>query len=112
MDVFSTMIVPANLADLARSLAAGLSEGGVGMFTTALSSTGATPATHYVSTGYIAERFIPCLTDADALYAACQEAGASVTRGQCQALVTGCDVSADEPFARFAELGLALVQEA
>lgn len=112
-DVFATMIVPASLADLARSLAAGLSpEGGQGMFTTGLSPTGAEPATHFVSTGYIGERFLPLLTDADALYAVCQQAGLAVTHDGCVALVTGCDVTAEEPFARFAELGLALVQAA
>ena len=50
-DIARTMIVPAALAPLARALAAGLSPGGVGMFQTGLSPTGAEPATHYVSSG-------------------------------------------------------------
>jgi hypothetical protein len=110
-NTFRTMIVPAPLASLARALGAGLSSGGAGMFTTGLSANGAEPATHYVSTGLIGERFAECIASADTLHAACTEAGASVTRAQCDALVAQSDVSEDEPFAAFARLGLVLVQK-
>ena len=106
-----TLIVPANLAPLARALAAGLSPRGAGMFTTALSPTGQAPATHFISAGFIEPAIGALLNDADALYAACVEAGASVTLAQCQALVTQSDVSEEEPFTAMARLGLALVQE-
>ena len=108
-DVFRTLIVPATQVALARSLGAGLSPGGAGMFTTGLSPSGSAPATHFVSTGLIGERFAECIASGGALHAACTEAGASVTRAQCDALVAGSDVSEEEPFAVFARLGLSLV---
>lgn len=105
------MIVPASLQGLAQGLAYGLAgESGAAMWTTGLSPTGAAPATHYVSTGMIGTEFAGMLTDADALYAACEAAGASVTLEQCQALVTNSDVSEEAPFDAFARLGLQLVQ--
>lgn len=106
-----TLIVPANLAPLARALAAGLSPRGSGMFTTAISPTGQAPATHYISAGFIEPAIGAVLNDANVLHAACVEAGASVTLAQCQALVTQSDVSEDKPFDAMARLGLALVQE-
>lgn len=108
-DVFRTMIVPANLVALARGLGAGLSPGGVGMFTTGLSANGSAPASHFVSTGLIGERFAECIASGELLYAACVEAGAEVTRAQCDALVAGSDVSEEEPFQAFARLGLQLL---
>lgn len=109
-DTFQTMIVPADLAPLARSLAAGLSPGGVNMFTVGLSPNGQEPATHYVSTGYIATRFAECIADAALLHQAClaAEPPAEVTLAQCEALVSRSDVSAEEPFAAFARLTLTL----
>lgn len=110
-DAFRTLIVPAPLAPLARALAAGLSpEGGNNMFATGLSPTGDAPATHYVSTGHIGERFAECIADAEVLYAACVEAGASVTLAQCTALVSQSDVSEEEPFVAFDRLNLQLIQ--
>lgn len=106
-----TLIIPATLAPLARALAAGLSPRGEGMFTAALSSTGQEPATHYVSSGFIDTAIGELLNDADALYAACQAAGASVTLAQCQALVSQSDVSTENPFSAFDRIGLALVQQ-
>lgn len=106
---FQTMIVPAALAALARGLAAGLEpEAGAGMFTTALSTNGSEPASHYVSTGMIDDAFAPLLQDAAALRAACVAAGADVPLAQCQALVSQSDVSDDPPFDAFARLGLQL----
>jgi hypothetical protein len=85
-------------------------EAGSGMWTTGLSPTGAEPATHYVSTGMIEDTFAALLVDADAMYAAAQEAGAPVTLEQCQALIAGSDVTDEPPFDAFARLGLKLVQ--
>ena len=105
------MILPAALAPLAQDLAEGLAgPAGAGMWTTGLSADGSEPATHYVSTGMIEDQFAAALTDADALYAACQAAGASVTQEQCEALVAESDVSADAPFDAFARLGLQIIQ--
>ena len=121
-DINRTMIVPAALAPLARALAAGLSPGGVGMFVTELSPTGAKPATHYVSSGLINPAFGGVMQDAALLRAACVAKGANVTLAQCQALVSGSDVSGDvlidedgreyveTPWDAFARLGVRLVQ--
>ena len=108
-DVFRTMIVPAALVTLARALGAGLSPGGAGMFSTGLSANGSAPATHFVSTGLIGERFAECIAAGETLHAACVEAGASVTRAQADALVAGSDVTEEAPFVAFERLGLKLV---
>jgi hypothetical protein len=108
-DVERTLIVTAANAPLARALAVGLSPGGAGMFNTALSPTGAAPATHYVSAGWIDADIAALLGDAAALHAACVAAGAGVSLAQCESLVTQSDVSAENPHSVFDRLGLALV---
>lgn len=104
---FRTMIVPASLAPLARALAAGLSpEAGAGMWEVALAPEGAPEPTYYISTGMIDEQFVGAVSDAGVLYAACQAAGAGVTLEQCQALVSGSDVSDDSAQVAMGRLGL------
>ena len=58
-----TIIVPAAFQQLAQGLCAAAAEGdaGKGMFTTGLSATGALPATHYISSGYIFDDFAALL---------------------------------------------------
>ena len=58
-----TIIVPAAFQQLAQALCEAAAEGvaGEGMFTTALSATGALPATHYISSGYIFDDFAALL---------------------------------------------------
>ena len=58
-----TIIVPAAFQQLAQALCAAAAEGdaGAGMFTTGLSATGALPATHYISSGYIFDDFAALL---------------------------------------------------
>ena len=123
-DIHRTMVIPAALAPLARALAAGLSPGGVGMFVTGLSPTGAEPATHYVSSGLINPAFGGVMKDAAKLRAAVIAKGGTVTLAKCQALVSQSDVSggvqidaegreyAETAFEAFARLGLQLVQGA
>lgn len=72
----------------------------------ALAPEGAAEPTHYISTGMIEDLFLSCVTDAGALYAACQAAGADVTQAQCDALVAQSDVSDEPPLAAMARLGL------
>ena len=111
-DTFRTIIMPEALAPLARGLAAGLSpQGGEAMFTAGLSPTGEAPATYYCSSGYIGERFVELIAEAETLYAACVEAGATVTLAQCNALVSQSDVSEEEPFVAFERLGLKLITQ-
>lgn len=60
-DTFATLIVTAENVERARTTAAQFT-GGAGMFTTALSATGAEPATHYISTGYMPEGIVQALS--------------------------------------------------
>lgn len=86
--ILRTMIVPATLAPLARSLAVGLAgEPAAGMWTTGLSPTGAEPATHYVSSGAIEDTFAGIIVDANAMYQATQAAGVDVPLETLEALV-------------------------
>ena len=70
-NVLRTIIVPAALVTKARNLGAALAPTGEGMYTTALSPTGNLPATHYVSSGLIAEPpFAALLGDSTKLFPA------------------------------------------
>jgi len=109
--LFRTLIVTADNAPLARSLAAGLTPAGDGMFTAALSSTGLAPATHYISTGPMDAELMLALDSADTLYAACQEAEADIPLAACQKLIAESDVSDEQPFSAMERLSLKLVQE-
>jgi hypothetical protein len=108
-----TIIVRAADAPLARALAAGIAgPSGSGMFVVKFSATGAAPATHYVSSGLIQPQFAGLLADANAMYAAAQAAGATVTLAQCQALLANStvqDAGAESALATIARLGLKAV---
>lgn len=107
---FATLVVTSDNAPAARALSAGLSEGGVGMFTAALSADGSEPATHYVSTGWFVDEYIDALESADSLYAKAQEKEAPVTLALCEKLIGESDISAENPFSVFDRMGLQLVQ--
>lgn len=62
MEIFATIIVTAQKADEARTLAATF-PGGEGMLTSALSESGNEPATHYISSGYADSALIDALRD-------------------------------------------------
>jgi hypothetical protein len=129
MDIFRTLIVPVSQVDLARSIAAAFGPGGVGMWTTALSSDGLEPATRYISTGYIPEAFAslaPCQTwgidesgawqlvssepgDPVAVYQAALAASVPCTQADVDALFAVADVTAQEPFAAMERLTLAII---
>ena len=108
---FATLVVTEGNAPVARVLSAGLSEGGVGMFTAALSADGSEPATHYCSTGWFGEEYIDALESADTLYAKAQEKEAPVTLAICQKLMDESDISAESPFSVFDRMGLKLCAE-
>lgn len=111
-DVHRCMVVTAAQVAAARRLGGNLSPAGAGMFTAALRPVGSTgPATHYVSAGFIAERFADAIVSADLLYAAAQACGDPATAAVCAAIVDSSDVSADDPHAVFARLGLELISE-
>jgi hypothetical protein len=130
-DIFRTMILRASITPLAQQIAATLSPAGAGMWTTPLSPTGATPATHYISTGQISPDFahmVPCQTweqdeegawvetgsepgDPVAVYEACNASEMEVTLEQVEAVFDVADVTEQDPFVAMARMGLSLVSE-
>jgi len=129
-DIFRTLILPASVTPLAQRIAATLSPAGIGMWTTPLSPTGETPATHYISSGYIGPEFaylVPEQTweqvdgewvqtgsepgDPQAVTDACNALGLEVTMEQVEAVFGVADVTDQEPFTAMVRLGLSLVSE-
>ena len=108
---FATLVVKAANVSLARSLSAGLSASGEGMFTAELSASGKAPATHFCSTGYFGAEYIDALESADSLYAIAQEKGASITLTQCKKLINESDISNENPFSVFERMGIKLCAE-
>jgi hypothetical protein len=130
-DAFRTLILPASVTPLAQRIASTLSPAGAGMWTTPLSPTGATPATHFISTGQISPDFahmVPCQTyaqdeegawvetssepgDPQAVTDACNAAGLEVTLEQVEAVFAVADVTEQEPFTAMARMGLQIASE-
>lgn len=101
------MIVTAANQAFAQSLCVGLApDTGKNMFITGLSPTGAVPATLYITEGMIQDTFAALMADANALYAACQQAGIPATLAQCQNLLAQSDISTDKPFVAMSRLGV------
>ena len=129
-DAFRTLILPAAVTPLAREIAVTLSPGGIGMWTTGLSPTGAEPATHFISTGLISPEFAHMVPDQTweqgedgawtqtgstpgnpgAVTEACTAAGMVVTLAQVLAVFDAADVTEQEPFVALGRMGLVLVQ--
>lgn len=129
-DTFRTLILPASVTPLAREIAATLSPGGIGMWTTGLSPNGAEPATHFISAGLISPEFAHMVPDQtweqvdgawtqtgstpgnpEAVLEACTAAGMEVTLAQVEAVFAVADVTEQEPFTAMSRMGLVLVQE-
>jgi len=130
-DIFRTLILPADVTPLAQEIAATLSPGGAGMWTTGLSATGEEPATHFISTGFIPPEFAHMVPeqfweqdetgawvqtgstpgDPVAVYEACTAAGMTVTLEQVEAIFAVADVTEQEPFVAMGRMGLVLVSE-
>jgi hypothetical protein len=134
MNVFRTMIVSAQDAQMARDIAAAVDPANsTGMWETPLSPTGAAPATHYISTGYVSELFAAPLPfqvwaqdeqgqwtlvdsepgDPIAVYEACQllDPPAPYTLEEIEALWLEADVTDQDPWVALGRLNLKLVQE-
>ena len=132
-----TIIVPAAFQQLAQALCEAAAEGdaGKGMFTTGLSATGALPATHYISSGYIFDDFaalLPLTTvtqtvndegEASTTEATrpgnvafveglAAQAGITLPAGTIAALFAAIAVTEQEPFAAMARLGVQIAQGA
>jgi hypothetical protein len=128
-DLFRTLLVAAQDADLARQIAAGFGPGGEGMWTTPLSADGLDPASHYISTGYIPAEFVslaPNTTweqdedgqwvqtahypgDAATVYAYATQAGVSCTLEDVEGVFSRADVSEQEPFVAMGRMGVQIV---
>lgn len=128
-DLFRTIILPAADAPLAREIAASFGPGGVGMWQTPLSASGADPATHYISSGYIPAEFVslaPSATweqdeqgnwvqtdyypgDAATVFAYASQAGLPLTLQQIEGIFTRADSTAQEPFTAMGRLGLTII---
>lgn len=122
MYIKRTLIIPAENAPLARTLATALAgPPGEGMWLVGLSADGNAPATHYISSGPVGAEFETVLTNADMLWGAIVAAGMDnpenepyVTEADCIALVNGAvvvDVDVELPFDTMERLGLELVSE-
>lgn len=99
-----TLIVPAAMAPTCRALAAALSPGGEGMWITPLSSTGAEPATHYISAGLIDAQLAALLDSPDDMAAA-----TGIDVSQARAILAACDVSTESGLTAMGRLGLRLM---
>jgi hypothetical protein len=132
MDIFRTLIVPADQAPLARLIAATLDPVNCqDMFTTGLSPTGDEPATHYISSGGVGEGFaalVPFSVWAQEgdppewvevshdpgkpvkTFELCIQAGLEVTLEEIEDLYASSDVTNENPWAAMARMGLQLVR--
>ena len=123
------IIVPAAFQQFAQGLCEAAAEGdaGKGMFTTGLSPDGAEPATHYISSGPIANEFgdlLPLTSfdeegapttrpgDVATVEAIADQAGITLPAGTIAALFAAIDVTEQEPFTAMARLGVQIVQVA
>ncbi len=131
-DIFRTLLVPTANVELARHIAASFGPGGSGMWTTPLSATGAEPASHYISSGYVPPEYgylVPCQTwqqdqdgawvmtgsepgDPVAVYNHCVEAGVACTQAEVDALFAAADVTEQEPFTAMGRLGIMICNSA
>jgi hypothetical protein len=133
MDVYRNLIIPADQAPLARLIAETLDPVNCqGMFTTGLSPTGDEPATHYISSGGISEGFaalVPFTVWAQEgdppqwvevshnpghpakTFELCLQAGLEVTLEAIEVLYASADVTAENPWAAMARMGLQLVRQ-
>lgn len=104
------MIVPAAVVLLARELVVVLAGAPAElMYTTGLSPTGDEPFTHYISSGMIEEEFGVVLQDAALMAQMCTDKGRSILQLECQALLTACDITEEDPFVALARMGLVML---
>jgi len=132
MDIYRNMIVTAEEAPLARLICTTLDPVNCqDMFTTGLSPTGDEPATHYISSGGISEGFaalVPFTVWAQEgdppewvevnhdpgkpvkTYELCLQAGLEVKLQDIEVMYDSADVTAENPWAAMARMGLQLVR--
>ena len=125
-----TIVLPKAAQALAQGLCtAAAGEAGSGMFATGLSATGKAPATHFISSGAVESKFAAILPigtvttvdevttversagDIDAVIQLAKDAGQTVDAKTIGGFFAALDVTAQDPFAAMARLGLQLVTE-
>ena len=139
-DVYRTMILDAADAPLGRSIANMFANSDQHMWQTGLSADGRSPATHYISTGYVPEGYqimAPCQwweqdpetgqwvkTNSypgrpDIVFAACQQPipgteppqpAVPCTLEEVEGAFARADMTAQDPFVAMGRLGLQIVQ--
>ena len=112
--VYYFMVVDAAHLPLALSLSEAFTgEAGKSMFTCPLSESGIAPASHFLTDGWIEPLYADLMLDADKLYAACQEVGASVTHEQLSEMLAASIVesSIGNPFTQAESHGLKVIME-
>jgi hypothetical protein len=110
-NLFRTIIVEASIVNDVKSLINKAIEGeGEGMLNTPLSATGQEPATHYISSGMIAERYGAMLPFGETFninnILALDE---SLTEEYVNGLISKVNVSDKEAFEYMEELGLKII---
>lgn len=128
-NAFRTLILTASVTPLAQQVAASFGSGAVGMWTTPLSPTGAEPATHYISSGFVPPEYAAMSVctfwttdengawvkantypgDAATVAAYASQAGLQLTAAQVQGIFDRSDVSDQEPFVAMGRLGLKII---
>ena len=123
--LFRTMIVPDSIVATVRSLADSFGPAASGMWTTALSPTGTSPATHWISSGLIGDDFAAIMPyshmvdevwttepyDPAAFVALAEASGAVSPPGeQIMQIMSMVDVSEQDPQVVIDRLGLVMVQ--
>lgn len=128
-DVFRSLIITAADAPASRAIAQCFGPGGVGMWTVGLSPTGAEPATHYISSGFVPPEYAAMSVctfwttdengawvkadtypgDAATVAAYASQAGLQLTAAQVQGIFDRSDVSDQEPFVAMGRLGLKII---
>jgi hypothetical protein len=102
---FRTLVVSAAIAPFARQLS-GAIPSGIGMFVAGYSPTGAEPATHFVSEGWIDAEIAAALASPEALVEMLAAYGQALPLAQAQAVLAGAVVSERAAPEVLAELGL------
>ena len=123
-DVFRTVVIPLAHAGIAAQIAAVFSTGNAPLQPGLVSITGQNPPQSIISTGYISAQFAALIPlkdhdgqpisagEPDELLARCVEAGLTITAADIAALFAAADVTAQDPHAALARLGLQLIQPA
>lgn len=109
--VHRTMIVPDNLVENVRSLAESFGPASSGMWTTALSSTGKSPATHWISAGLIDENMAQIMESPEALKIASENTGVTITLEEAAFILSNCDITEEEPLTVIERLQLKMVND-